>query len=71
MHNYLWMFLIVSALTVLGVLTLVFITVKYYWGERGTPPLSAAERKRLREEQMRIAIERRQRVEEQRKTRDV
>jgi hypothetical protein len=52
MRNYFLMILIVLALTVLGVLTLVFITVKYYWGERGTPPLSAAERRRLREEQV-------------------
>ena len=70
MHNYFWMFLIVLALTVLGVLTLGFITFKYYWGERGTPPLSAAERKRLREEQMRFGQERQQRIEEQQKTRN-
>lgn len=71
MNNYLSMILIVLALTVLGVLTLLFITVKYYWGERGTPPLSAAERKRLREEQMRVGKETQTRVEEQRKMRDV
>ncbi|MBA2621393.1 MAG: hypothetical protein H0U87_09355 [Acidobacteria bacterium] len=71
MSNYLLMILIVLALTVLGVLTLVFITVKYYWGERGAPPPSAAERKRLREEQMRVSQEREQRIKEQRKTRDL
>lgn len=71
MHNYLLMFLIVLALTALGVSTLLFITVKYYWGERGTPPLSAAERKLLREEKMRAGVERERRIEEQRKTRDV
>ncbi len=52
MNNYVLMILIVLALTVLGTATLGFITIKYYWGERGTPPLSAAERKRLREEQV-------------------
>ena len=50
MHNYLSMILIVLALTILGVLTLLFITVKYYWGERGAPPPTAAERRRRREE---------------------
>jgi hypothetical protein len=50
MSNYALMILIVLALTILGTLTLAFITVKYYWGERGTPPLTAAERRRLREE---------------------
>ena len=69
MHNYLSMILIVLALTVLGVLTLLFITVKYYWGERGTPPLSAAERKRLREDKMRRGQEQQSHLEEQRKER--
>ncbi|HEX9960045.1 MAG TPA: hypothetical protein VGB00_03885 [Pyrinomonadaceae bacterium] len=42
------------ALTVLGTLTLGFITVKYYWGERGTPPLKGEERRRQREEELRL-----------------
>lgn len=71
MSNYLLMILIVLALTVLGVSTLLFITVKYYWGERGTPPLSAAERKRLREERMRSGREEQKLLEIQRKARDV
>lgn len=41
-----WMFIIVLLLTLLGSLTLAFITIKYYWGERGTPPLTGAEKRR-------------------------
>lgn len=50
MSNLVILILIVGILTVLGTLTLVFITTKYYWGERGRPPLSREERRRLREE---------------------
>ncbi len=50
MSNYFWMFIIVSALTLAGILILGFMVMRYYWGERGTPPPSAAERRRLREE---------------------
>lgn len=50
MSNYIWMILIVLSLTILGILTLGFITIRYYWGERGMPPPSAAERRRMREE---------------------
>ena len=43
------MFIIVSALTLAGILILGFMVMRYYWGERGTPPPKAAERRRLRE----------------------
>jgi hypothetical protein len=49
MSNFAWMIVLVLILTALGTLTLVFITVKFYWGERGAPPLTGAERKRQRE----------------------
>ncbi|HLM01827.1 MAG TPA: hypothetical protein VK400_12285 [Pyrinomonadaceae bacterium] len=53
MSGFAWIIIIVLALTLLGTGTLIFITVKYYWGERGTPPLKGEERRRQREEEMR------------------
>ncbi len=47
------MIIIVAILTLLGTLTLVSITVKYYWGERGTPPPVGEERRRQKEEELR------------------
>lgn len=46
------MILIVAALTLVGILTLGLMTVRYYWGERGAPPLSKEER-RIKEEKER------------------
>lgn len=43
---------LVFTLTALGTLTLVFITVKYYCGERGKPPLKGEARKRQKEEEL-------------------
>lgn len=54
MSSFAWMIIIVLALTLLGTLTLVFITVKYYWGERGKPPLTGEERRRQKEEELRL-----------------
>jgi lipoprotein-anchoring transpeptidase ErfK/SrfK len=54
MSSTVWIIIIVLALTLLGTLTLVFITVKYYWGERGTPPLTGEQRRRQREEEIRL-----------------
>ena len=53
MSGFAWIIIIVLALTLLGTGTLIFITVKYYWGERGTPPLKGEERRRQREEEIR------------------
>lgn len=53
MSNYVWMALIVLALTLVGILTLGSITIRYYWGDRGTPPPSVEERRRLRREELR------------------
>lgn len=47
------MIVLVLILTALGSGTLLFITVKYYWGERGAPPPTGEERKKLREEELR------------------
>ncbi len=46
------MILLVVILTLLGSGTLFFITVKYYWGDRGAPPPTGEERKRLRAEEL-------------------
>lgn len=50
MSSLAWLIIIVLILTVLGSLTLLFITTKFYWGERGAPPLSREQRRILREQ---------------------
>ena len=57
MSNTVWVLLLVLMLTLLGSLTLLFITVKYYWGERGAPPVRGAERRRQKEEELRLRDE--------------
>ncbi|HEX8734493.1 MAG TPA: hypothetical protein VF721_04170 [Pyrinomonadaceae bacterium] len=52
MSSFAWIIIIVLALTLVGSLTLGFITVKYYWGERGKPPLTGEERRRQKEEEL-------------------
>lgn len=47
-----WILLIVLALTLLGSATLLFITVKYYWGERGRPPLTGEQRRLQKEAEL-------------------
>ena len=47
------MIIIVLMLTALGTAILAFITIKYYWGERGKPPLRGEERRRQLEEELR------------------
>lgn len=46
--------MLVLLLTVLGSLTLLFITIKYYWGERGTPPVTGEQKRRQKEEELRL-----------------
>jgi hypothetical protein len=48
------MLILVLILTLIGTLTLVFITVRYYWGERGSPPATGEERRRQKEEELRL-----------------
>ena len=48
------MIIVVAILTLVGTATLVLITVKYYWGARGTPPLTGAARRRQKEEELRL-----------------
>jgi hypothetical protein len=45
---------IMLALTLLGCGILVFITVKYYWGERGTPPLTGEARRMQKERELQL-----------------
>ena len=41
-------------LTILGVLVMLLITLKYYWGTRGTPPATGAARRRQKEEELKL-----------------
>ena len=63
MSNLAWMILIVVLLTILGATILAFITVKYYWGERGTPPPRGEQRRRLKEEELRLRARQIERAE--------
>jgi hypothetical protein len=54
MSSFAWLIILVLLLTLVGSATLVFITVKYYWGERGTPPLVGEERRRQREAELKL-----------------
>ena len=54
MSSFAWIIILTLILTAIGTLVLFFITVKYYWGERGTPPLTGAERRRQKEEELRM-----------------
>jgi hypothetical protein len=49
-----WVIFIVSLLTILGTLALLLFTLKYYWGERGRPPLTGKERRRQKEEELKL-----------------
>ena len=48
------MFILVLLLTLLGSAVLLFITVKYYWGERGAPPATGEERRKQKEDELRL-----------------
>ena len=54
MSGFALILLIVGLLTLLGTLTLVFITVKFYWGERGAPPLTGEDRRRQLDEEIKL-----------------
>jgi len=54
MSGLIGLLLIVGILTLLGAGTLLFITLKYYWGERGTPPLKREQRRHAREEELKM-----------------
>jgi len=54
MSGFLWIFVLVGLLTFLGSTALFVVTIKYYWGERGTPPLTGNERRKQKEEEIRL-----------------
>ena len=54
MSSFAWIIVVSLILAMVGSLTLIFITVKYYWGERGKPPLTGAARRRQKEEELRL-----------------
>ena len=54
MSSVTWMLILVGALTLLGSAALFFTTVKYYWGDRGRPPLTGAERRRQKELELQL-----------------
>lgn len=43
---------IILGLTVIGSSALLLVTLKYYWGERGSPPLSRAERRKQKDAEL-------------------
>ena len=47
-----WAMVIILGLTVIGSAALLLVTLKYYWGERGTPPLTRAERRKQKEAEL-------------------
>jgi hypothetical protein len=53
MSSFAWMIVIVLALTALGSLALGIFTIKYYWA-RGKPPATGDERRRQKEEELRL-----------------
>ncbi|MEO8041270.1 MAG: hypothetical protein ABI646_01555 [Acidobacteriota bacterium] len=54
MSSFAWIIILVLLLTLLGTAALGLVTVKYYWGERGTPPLTGEERRKQHEEELRL-----------------
>lgn len=54
MSNFAWIVTLTLILTALGALVLLLITVKYYWGARGTPPVTGEQRRKQKEEELRL-----------------
>jgi hypothetical protein len=53
MSEYYGILLIGGILTAVGTAALLLITLKYYWGERGSPPLKREQRRIARAEELR------------------
>lgn len=54
MHSLFWIIAVAGVLTLIGSAVLVFITVRYYWGDRGTRPLTGEARRLQKEEELRL-----------------
>lgn len=54
MSAFVWMILIVLLLTALGTFVLAFLTIKFYWGERGKPPLTGEQRRKQKEKELKL-----------------
>ncbi len=54
MSSFVWIFVLVLTLTVLGSSALLFVTIKYYWGDRGKPPLTGEERRKQFERELKM-----------------
>jgi hypothetical protein len=52
MSSSVGLLVLVGLLTLLGSSTLLFVTVKYYWGERGTPPPTGEQRRIQKEKEL-------------------
>ena len=48
------MIILTLILTALGTLVLLLITLKYYWGARGTPPATGEKRRQQKQEELRL-----------------
>jgi len=66
MSSFAWIIILTLILTALGTLVLLLVTVKYYWGARGTPPATGEERRRQKQEELRL---RARQIEHSRRTR--
>lgn len=54
MSNFAWIIFLTLILTLVGTLVLALVTIKYYWGERGTPPPSREERRQQKAEELEL-----------------
>lgn len=54
MSSFFWIIALVGVLTLIGSGLLVFVTVRYYWGDRGTRPLTGEARRLQKEEELRL-----------------
>ena len=66
MSSFAWIITLTLILTALGTLVLLLVTLKYYWGERGTPPLTGEQRRQQKEQELKL---RAKQIEHSRNTR--
>jgi hypothetical protein len=66
MSSFAWIIVLTLILTAIGTAVLLLVTLKYYWGERGTPPATGEERKKQRAEEL---TRRAKQIEHSRQTR--